>query len=387
MIAFNETWLKNLNVVKTARQWRHSNLIDHEQFNSISSAYESKFYHPNFIVRLLLFIATMVVLSAITGLLVLAVMNSSEETISFLSIIYGTVSMIILDRALIKKNNHYKSGITEALLYHSILFIVAGFIEIFENTPEPYAGLAMILFAFAAYRYLDLISTAGSILAFALLIFFILYRAGGVMQQIIPIVIMSVFTPLYFAIRSVGKKSGIENWKYCLIVAEGICLLLVYAAGNYFIVRELSIEMLNLELAEGQDIPFAGLFYGLTVIIPVLYLYFGITRKDLVLIRVSLIAIAFSAFTFKYYFSTGHHEITFTVSGLVLLVTSIVLLRWLKTPRNGYTRDNILSEKWANSNAQAFIVSQTLGVGTKTDTQQSGFGGGASGGGGANSSF
>jgi uncharacterized membrane protein YgcG len=170
-------------------------------------------------------------------------------------------------------------------------------------------------------------------------------------------------------------------------VAEGVCLLLVYAAGNYLVIRELSIAMLNLELQPGQDIPLAILFYGLTIIIPILYLYAGISNKDLVLIRVSLIAIAFSAFTFKYYYSTGHHEITFTVSGFFLLVTSVLLLRWLKIPRNGFTRENILSEKWANSNAQAFIVSQTLGVGTRPEEEQPKFGGGESGGGGANSSF
>jgi uncharacterized membrane protein YgcG len=144
--------------------------------------------------------------------------------------------------------------------------------------------------------------------------------------------------------------------------------------------------MLSLELEEGQDIPLAWLFYALTLIIPFLYLYFGIRLRDLVLIRVSLIVVAFSAFTFKYYYSTGHHEITFTFSGIILLILSIVLLRWLKTPRNGFTRDNILSEKWANSNAQAFIVSQTLGVGGKA-TEQSKFGGGESGGGGTSSSF
>lgn len=386
MIAYNSTWLRNLHVVKSAKQWLYSNLIEKDQFAEISRQHESKFYHPNFIIRILLFVAAAVVLSAITGLLVLAVMDSGEETLSILSILYGIISMVVLDQAFIKKNNHYKSGITEALLYHSVLFIIMGFIDFFEDTPEPYAVLGIILFSFAAYRYLDLISTAGSVLSFALLVFLLLFRMGGVAQQLIPIVIIILFTPLYFLFRNLGTQKRAELWKDCLIVAEGLCLLLVYAAGNYLVVRELSIEMLNLELIEGQDIPLAWVFYLLTVIIPFLYLYFGIRNKDLVLIRVSLIVIAFSVFTFKYYFSTGHHEITFTISGIILLLVSVSLLRWLKTPRNGYTRENILSEKWANSNAQAFIVSQTLGVDSKS-VEQTHYGGGESGGGGANSSF
>lgn len=386
MIAYNTTWLKNLEVVKTAKQWQQSNLIDKNQFVSINHEYGSGFYHPNFIIRILLFIASVIVLSAITGLLFLAVMDSREKVISVLSIIYGGISWLILDQTFIKKNNHYKSGITEALLYHSILFVMLGCIEFFEDTPEPYAALAMILFAFAAYRYLDLISTVGSILSFALLIFLLIFRAGGTLQQMIPLVMIVIFSPLYFFVRTLSRRKETELWKNVLIITEGVCLLLIYTAGNYFVVRELSIEMLNLELGEGQDIPLAWLFYALTIVIPILYLSFGIMKKDLVLIRVSLIAVAFTVFTFKYYFSTGHHEITFTISGLLLLLISITLLRWLKTPRNGYTRDNILSEKWANSNAQAFLVSQTLGVGNP-EGQPSEFGGGESGGGGAASSF
>jgi uncharacterized membrane protein YgcG len=136
-----------------------------------------------------------------------------------------------------------------------------------------------------------------------------------------------------------------------------------------------------------NDIPFAYLFYFFTVAIPIAYLYAGIKAKDFVLLRVSLVALAFSAFTFKYYFGTGRHEITFTVSGALLLIVSIVLLRYLKTTRNGFTSENIIDDKWANSNAEAFIISQTLGgnKGAPTDTPKEG--GGSFGGGGASGEF
>jgi hypothetical protein len=126
--------------------------------------------------------------------------------------------------------------------------------------------------------------------------------------------------------------------------------------------------MLNLQLEEGQDIPFAWLFYILTVAIPVAYLYFGIKKKNIVLIRVSLVAIAFAVFTFKYYFSLGYHEVTLTVGGIVLIATAMWLFRYLKTPRNGYTAENILSEKWGGANISAFVISQTMG-GNKSPEQ------------------
>lgn len=382
--AYKTEWLANLFLVKEAKQWMVSGLITKEQYSALAEQHPSQFYHPNFIIRILLMVATFIVLGAITGLLVL-VFIKAEDILSFLSLIYGIVSLFVLDQIFIAGKNHYKSGITEAILYHSVLFIVLGFVEIFEESPVPYAIVLTVLLAFTAYRYLDLLSTIGSLCSFAWLVFYLLYQAGGAMQQIIPIVFIVLFTPLYFGFKRLKKIPVYEPWQNCLIAAEAFCLLSIYAAGNYLVVRELSVEMLNLELQDGQDIPLAFVFYALTGVIPVLYLYFGLKNKDLVLLRVSLAVLAFSVFTFKYYFSLGHHEITLTVGGLILLGISVTLLRWLKVPRYGYTRENILNEKWANSNAQAFIVSQTLDAVKAPEVHE--FGGGESGGGGASSRF
>jgi hypothetical protein len=139
-------------------------------------------------------------------------------------------------------------------------------------------------------------------------------------------------------------------------------------------------------LAEGQDIPLAYLFYALTVIIPVLYLYAGIKNRDMILLRVSLVVIAFSVFTFKYYYSLGHHEITFTIGGAILIGVSLYLYRYLKTIKGGFTAENILSSKWSNLQAEAFIVSQTLG-GNKVEEAPAQGGGGGFGGGGSTDRF
>jgi len=85
-------------------------------------------------------------------------------------------------------------------------------------------------------------------------------------------------------------------------------------------------------------------------------LFFGIRNKNAVLLRVSLIVIAASAFTFKYYFSLGHPEITLTAAGAVLLLVTIALMNYLKVSRGGFTRENLLSEKWGAMNVEAFVI-------------------------------
>jgi uncharacterized membrane protein YgcG len=193
---------------------------------------------------------------------------------------------------------------------------------------------------------------------------------------------------VYLFIQKIKHREGLNCWMDCILVAEFFSLAIICLAGNYFIVRECREKLLNQYVYEGEnDIPFAYLFYFFTVAIPVAYLYAGIKLKDFVLLRVSLVALAFSAFTFKYYFSTGHHEISFTVAGDLLLIISITLLRYLKTTRNGFTSENIIDDQWSNSNAEAFISSPTLGgnKGAPTDTPKEG--GGSFGGGGASGEF
>lgn len=385
--AYNETGLYNLAVLKESKRWMKQQLIEENQFQKISEAYKSPFYHPNFIIRILLFIAALFALSGVTGLFTVFIIDIGEKAISTGCIIYGIVSFIFLEKVFIENNHHYKSGVTEALLYHACGFTIGGVAVLFEFNEHAWLFACLIILTFAAVRYLDLVCTLLATLSFAGILFYEFYNLGGIFQQVIPFVFILAFTPLYFVAKKLKKNNALKFWFNNLLIVESVSLLLIYAAGNYLVVRELSIELMGLYLEEGNDIPFAFIFYTLTVLIPVVYLYFGIKNKDMVLLRVSLIVLAFSVFTFKYYFSLGHPEITFTVAGVILLVISIALLNYLKKQRNGFTHENILSEKWGNLNAEAFIISQTMGGNRVVVDDTMKGGGGEFGGGGATGGY
>jgi hypothetical protein len=383
--AYNETWLCNLMAIKETKRWLKQNLIGQEQFAAISAAYPSSFYHPNFIIRILLFLATLLALAGISGFLALFFIDgASKEVLSLAAFVYGVASFFVLEKAFIQNGKHYKSGVTEAVLYHAVGFTIAGASDFNEHV---ILWTCLFVFSFAAIRYLDLICTPAAVASFAGILFYECYDLGGIFQQIIPFAFILVFTPVYVLAKRLKTKDRFEVWGNNLLIIESLSLLLIYAGGNYLVVRELSVSMMGLEIREGSDIPFAFIFYALTVLVPVAYLYFGIKRKDVVLLRVSLIVIAFSAFTFKYYFSLGHPEITLTIAGLVLLAVSISLLNYLKIMRHGFTRENLLTEKWGNMNVEAFVISQTMGGNQVNANSGSSPGGGDSGGGGASSSF
>lgn len=386
--AYNETSLYNLFVLKEVKRWWKHGLIQDGQYNTIRENYICPLFHPNFIIRILLFIAGMIALSGVTGtfMLFMTAFDPGVEVWSFASILYGVGAFFFLKYVFIN-NKHYKSGITEILLYHAIGYTFGGLMGLTDFNVHFMLFTGVIVLSFAAYRYVDLLTTLAATLTLAGLVFYEFYNMGGIFQQIIPFVIILFFTPLYFIARSLKQKPSSWLWTQNLIIIEAISLLLIYAGGNYLVVRELSIALMDLVLEEGQDIPFAILFYGLTLLIPVIYLYLGIKKKDVILLRVSLILVALSVFTFKYYYGFHHPEITLTVAGALLLIISYVLFNYLKIIRGGFTRDNLLSEKWSSMNVEAFVVSQTLGGNQVKANDQFKGGGGEFGGGGASGSF
>jgi hypothetical protein len=381
MIAYNKTSLFNLTVVREMKQWFSQGMIRDEQFSKITEAYSSSLYSPNVAIRILLFMASLMALLTGAGLFSLS-FDFSEDATGIALVFYASVSFIFLEVLFIKNNKHYKTGVTEAVLYHSIGCTIFT-IEMLSDSVYTSLIVALLLFSFSSIRYLDLVSTVGALVCTGWLLFITLYDCGGVFQQVIPFVFILKFLAIYFLVVIVEKKFDLYFWKHVILMTKVFCLLAIYLAGNYFVVQNLNESMLGIE----GPISFSWLFYSLTVLIPVIYLYIGVRYKSIVLLRISLAAIAFSAFTFKYYFSFGHPEITLTIAGAAVLGITLLILNYLKTMKRGYTRENIFSEKWSNLNVEAFVISQTMGGNTVEVQDQDLGGGGSFGGGGASDSF
>lgn len=386
--AYNESLIYNLHIIKAARHWQKHNLLTREQLLHIKEQYKTPLYHPNWAIRVLLFLATLLAASGVSGLIVVAFDDAGETVASIAFLLSGIFGFVILEKAFID-NNHFRSGVTDAITYMACGFTIGGVggLTDFDNAVAIQL-ISLLVLGFAAYRYLDLIVTIAFVATLAWTIFYHCYEAGGVFRNIIPFVFMLLFSAAYFANGKLRKNKSLKLWDDNLLVLEVCFLLLIYAGGNYLVVRELSISMMELELNTCEDIPFAFVFYFLTVFIPIIYLAAGIKLKDRVLLRMGLITIAFSVFTFKYYYSLGHPEITLMIAGIVSALVAVWLIRYLKEMRNGFTSENVLSSKWANVNLEAIIISQTAGGNQlpKSESKELGAGGNF-GGGGSTDSF
>lgn len=144
-----------------------------------------------------------------------------------------------------------------------------------------------------------------------------------------------------------------------------------------------------MNLKPGQDIPLAIFFYIFTALVPLLYVFYGLKKRNKTLLWIALILIAAAALTFKYYFSLGHPEITLTSVGIVMILVAYISIQFLKTPKYGITfKEESEEDNFIKTNAEALLVAQSFSQGaTEQGTQTDGFGGGKSGGGGAGGNY
>ena len=385
IIAYNFPELEKRNVLSEASNLFKSNVLNEEQWGKIQVEFETKLYTPTVTMRVLLFIISLIGMSTIMGPIALILGDIGETGHQLLSFLLGISLLLFTEIKLIKKESHYKSGITEAGIYAGLSFIAFALLGSKSHSLLVYPIVGFLLAAFAAIRYLNLTALVITIGFFGWLLFQVLSDIGGVAQALMPFIFIIAFGLIYWGSNKVRAKLTAEFLNDQFIILQTISLVLVYLAGNYFVVRELSIKMLGLTLSEHEDIPFAFVFYGLTALVPIAIIYWGIKHRSVLLIRVALVTIALSVITFKYYFSLGMPVLTITISGAILIIVALLLLNYLKQPRKGYTREKLLNNKWSSPDIMAVVASQTLGGNQSSGSvsEDINFGGGKFGGAGA----
>jgi uncharacterized membrane protein YgcG len=386
-IAYDIRNLLNLQIVKDATNWNKSGFISDGQLTAIKSNCPSNLYHPNLMIRILLFVATCIAISGANGLFLIFIMEASDSVQGVLAIAAGSVTLYLAQMGFVNKNHHYRSGVVEAVVYYASCYLIVGFSLLTNWNIHLILIATVAALAYVSIRFLDLICTILGVLVLAGLIFYECYELGGIFQQIIPFAIIGSFSLIYWLAKGARKSEQNALWNGNLMVIELLSLLLIYSGGNYFVVRECSILLLNLTIETGGDIPFAFIFYTLTALVPLVLLFRGIQLRNLNMARLGVLTIVLSVITFRYYYSVVPPEIALTIAGIIVLGIAAYLFNFLKVPRNGFTREKLLHGNWPGENAMGFAISQTMGGNVAKPDDSFKGGGGNFGGGGASGDF
>jgi len=384
MIAYNKEWLDNQAANDDIDEAYEIYLINAEEKKRANSLFPVGFYSPNYFIRAGLYILTFIIAGFSFGLICLILMSTVESIFSGLLIFFGSGAYAMLEY-FVRQKHHYRSGVDDALMWIAggcILFGIAIATDFNFNTM---AFVVLILALYFTVRFADILMAGLAVIAFVSLFFHNYTQFGNLAKATTPFVMMILAGMIYFVAKRNEKNTGLKHYALCNMMVQIVSLLLFYAAGNYFIMREASDAMFELNLQPGQTILYGWLFWILTFLVPFLYIGWGVKTKDPVLLRIGLLLVAAIVFTVRYYHSVWPIEIVMLFGGIVLVSIAYILPRWLSKPRMGFTSEELRGKFIMDKlNVETLVITETFGSTAKPDT---GFGGGSFGGGGSSGEF
>ena len=152
-------------------------------------------------------------------------------------------------------------------------------------------------------------------------------------------------------------------------------------------VRELGTQLLDIQLPKGAGVAGGWFFWMCTFLIPTVYVGRGLQARDHLILRVGLILIPATVFTFRYYYSIAPAEQVMTAAGIILIIIAYAVIRYLQTAKHGFTDRPSDYETLSDSlQVESLVIAETF-KDVPAPEQGFTFGGGSTGGGGATGQF
>jgi len=387
MIVYDKRLLDNLVLVEEAKSLESAGFISKEQKDLIKKELPAFKRQSNILVRLGFFLLGAFLYLSICG--VISLFGLSGESLFFDICCYIFAIAGFVGAEFLAHQNYYEHGLDDAFILGAILNV--GFA--IAITTEGYELIIAIFVAVASFvlyrRYLHLLSLVIFCLAASAVLFYGLFEFGSIGKAILPFVAMLVSAGFYFFAKKIISNLKDSYYYKGLLIANSFCLILFYLSCNYLVVRELSAMLLGIEILPGKDIPFAIFFHVFTLVVPVLYLVQAIKTKDRIMLWISFLAIGFSIYTIRFYYSVLPIEVALTIGGLVLFAIAYFSIKKLKDKETGLTfKPDRINNSNALLNAEALIVASTFGLKPEVKTESPmDFGGGGFSGGGSEGSF
>jgi len=391
MIVYDKKLLDNLALVEEANSLESAGFISKEQKNLIKKELPAFKRQSNILVRLGFFLLGAFLYLSICGVIALIGLTGSTSEHNFFNICcYIFAAIGFAGAEFLANQKYYGHGLDDAFILGALLNV--GFaIAITTEGYEIQVALFVAVASFFMYRrYLHLLSLLVFCIAAAGVLFFGMFEFGDTGKTILPFVAMLASAAFYFFTKRVLHKLTVNYYYNGLLLANSFCLVLFYLSCNYLVVRELSAELLGNEVPQGKDIPFAIFFYAFTFIVPAVYLVQALKTKDRIMLWISFLAIGFSIYTIRFYYSVLPIEVALTLGGLVLFAIAYFSIRKLKENEVGLTfKPDRINNSNAILNAEALIVASTFGMKPEAKVPDSpmDFGGGGFSGGGSEGTF
>lgn len=386
MIAYSQKNLDHLSVRDQARDALDAGCISAEENARIRTAYPVDFYTPNFFICIGLFVLTTIIALCSFGFFIL-INSRSEDSLNVLTIFFGLICYGALELT-VYKFRHFRSGVDYALLWMSAGLLFAGIYMAVNNMSVAFQCITVCLISlFFTLRFANHLMALIACIALFTWIINTGTRPDESYQRLLPFIIMAVSTAVGFLAFSLYDVKKCRHYRECLANIKVASLVSFYLAGNYFAVSEMNHSIFS---HNTENISMAWLFWLLTVSTPLFYIYRGVRKKDHLFIWTGLGLVAATVLTIRYYYHVMPVEWALISGGLVMIFIAYVLIRYLKTPRYGFTSmESNNKHLLENLHIESLIITETFGGSSvaKAPPNDFQFGGGSGGGGGAGGQF
>lgn len=380
MIAYPEQALYNSCVLTEAREEFNNSNISAESFQKIEQAYQSKLYTPNFFIAIALGLLTLVAVIFTTFLFYLLTNAGISSGLAVLCLLMAVLCYVSLE-GIIKKKMFFNAGVDNALMILVLLFIMGLFLSYFENPSWlGINGTLMLVSLWLSIRFTDSFMAMVSGAFFFVLSYLLYERSGATSLIFFSLVMMLLIAGMYGVIKKIKKQVNCIYEK-CVHVLTIFLLLAFYTSGNYWVINELQLA----ELSHPLPVSFGWIFWVFTFVIPFVYIFYGIIKRDVLHIRTGVFLVMMSVLSYKYYFNLFPVEFEMLFLGIILVTICYFLIKWLQKAKYGFIAEMIIPQpSWRN--IEALVIAETMG-GSEAPQKDSLFQGGSSGGAGASGEF
>ncbi|MEW5676467.1 hypothetical protein ABGT15_09160 [Flavobacterium enshiense] len=386
MLAYHKETLENEALVAQAKELYRMKFIPKTQLQDITSRLTLFHSSSNLLIRIGFFLLGCLLLSAVAGFLALFFGTLLDGDFEVLLFVYGVIG--IIGAEFLARIGYYQHGLDDAFILSIPFFFGMAIGSTTDSTSLVF--LTMLLLGTACcLRYVHTLSVLVGAIGLVGLVFDLIVNHALIDKLFLPFVGFFLACGLYFISLKFDKKKQYYLYSNAIWVVKGFALLLAYFSVNYMVVRELSEDLMHIVVTPENDIPLAFLFYGLTFVIPLLYIGYALKTKDRLMLLLGLFVLGYSFFTIRYYYQVMPLEIALIFGGILLFGISYWAIRKWKDKETGIT---FQPDRSADSsfilNAQALIVTSQIQTKTISATEDKmPFGGGGFSGGGAGGNY
>lgn len=386
MQAYNKEQLQHYFLVEAAKTLYTNKFIAKEQLAEVTKNLLLVKTNGNFLVRTAFFLLGSFLYSSISGTFaIFTLVGDGVNAYKGLLFFYAAIGLI--GSELLARSNYFRHGLDDAFILGFQLCFCVAFGALTEDFLVGFVGM-VIVGAFCSLRYVHTLSV---------LVFCIGIVAVCCNLVVEKHYVETLYLPFFGCVLAIGFYLGSQKMKRLntayfynesVSLMKLFSLVLGYFSLNYMVVRELSQNLMQLEILPGKDIPFAYLFYGCTFAIPLFYIFYGIYAKERLFLWIGLFTTGYSIFTIRFYYSLMPLEYAMLLGGIVLFIVAFLGIRYWKNNTEGITfQPDRSSDNKMFRNAQMLIMTTQVQPHAPVASSKMPFGGGGFSGGGAGESF